>query len=150
MSLEKIHANNRSAQNLTGALKALAKDVNPIIDAVIELQNNQDVKPYKVYVALLTQTGTNPPTATVLENTFNPMPSLAYNSPGEYLLKKTGAFSDPDKVFIINGFGTSANSQVIAGYNNINSIYISTGSQGLFTPSNDVLYKYPIEIRVYN
>ena len=41
-------------------------------------------KPYKVYTALLTQTGTNAPVATVLENTLGITISFSYTTVGRY------------------------------------------------------------------
>ena len=62
---------------------------------------------YKVYVALLTQTGTSAPTATVLENTLGGTPVWSYDSmggPGAYDLTLTGAFSS-GKTFVLVGPG---------------------------------------------
>ena len=54
--------------------------------------NNKDgeVKPYKVYIATLTQTGTNAPIATVLENTLGEVPTWSYVSAGTYRLNTIG------------------------------------------------------------
>ena len=41
---------------------------------------------YKVYTALLSQTGTSAPVATVLENTFTGSISFVYDGDGEYLI----------------------------------------------------------------
>lgn len=46
----------------------------------------------KVYRALLTQTGTDAPTATVLENTLGGTVVWTYNSPGNYTATLAGAF----------------------------------------------------------
>ena len=43
-----------------------------------------DSRPYKVYTALLTQTGTDAPVATVLENTLGGVPVWSYSSLGTY------------------------------------------------------------------
>lgn len=51
-----------------------------------------DSRPYKVYSALLTQSGTDAPVATVLENTLGGTPVFSYVGVGEYRLTLTGAF----------------------------------------------------------
>jgi hypothetical protein len=58
-------------------------------------------KPYKVYTALLTQTSTNAPTASVLENTFGITATFSYATPGQYYLHMSGQFTT--NTFIING-----------------------------------------------
>ena len=48
--------------------------------------------PYKVYTALLTQTGTNAPVATVLENTLGGTIVWTYNTTGQYVGTLSNAF----------------------------------------------------------
>lgn len=50
------------------------------------------VKPYKVYTAFLTQSGTNDPIATVIENTLGGTPIWTRNSAGNYTATLTSAF----------------------------------------------------------
>lgn len=148
MSLEKIHANNRSAQNLTGALKALAKDVNPIIDAVIELQN---IKPYKVYTALLTQSGTNAPTAVVLHNELNDV-SFIYVGIGSYRIVSTSFVQHKTYIAIQQGSGNQGRVAIdlnLLELGGINDIYINTINT-TFSSVDEILSSTPIEIRVYN
>jgi len=47
----------------------------------------------KVYAALLTQTGTDAPTATVLKTTLGGTPELSYEGTGTFDLFLTGAFT---------------------------------------------------------
>ena len=70
--------------------------------------------PYKVYTALLTQSGTNAPVATVLENTFGGDIVWSYSSTGSYLGTLAGAFTSQKTFFYINAE---------AGYNNGPQIY---------------------------
>lgn len=60
------------------------------------------VKPYKVYTALLTQTGTDAPVATVLENTGN-FGNWTYGGGGTYYLNY-----DPTLTPVIAPFGNFA------------------------------------------
>ena len=51
-----------------------------------------DPRPYKVYVANITQTGTDAPVATILENTLGVTPTWSRFGPGDYRLTSTGLF----------------------------------------------------------
>jgi hypothetical protein len=77
----------------------VAEDLNPVIDAVNALSGN--TTPPKKYVAILNQTGTNAPTATILENTLGFTPVWSYISPGIYHLTYTGGFPTRSKTFIV-------------------------------------------------
>lgn len=73
-------------------------------DVVLQI-TNESVTPsqsYSVYTALLTQTGTDAPLATVLENTLGGTVVWTRQSPGRYIGTLAGAFT-VDKTFI-SGF----------------------------------------------
>lgn len=53
---------------------------------LIDMLDSLQFAPYKKYVALLTQTGTNAPVATELENTLSGTPVWSRNSIGQYYL----------------------------------------------------------------
>ena len=109
---------------------------------------NANTRPYKVYTALLTQTGTSAPTAIVLENTLGVTPTLGYDGVGQYSINATGAFTI-DKTWIIFN-SVNYNAQTIS--NNIkvlNGIIILTRSM-TGTSIDNVLNSTEIEIRVYN
>ena len=58
------------------------------------------VKPYKVYVALLSQTGTGIPIATILENTIGEI-TYDWISAGHYVINSEGLFtSNKTLVFV--------------------------------------------------
>ena len=67
-----------------------------LVDATTELETiaTNQARPYKVYTALVTQSGTNAPTATVLENTLGGTPTWAFSSAGTFTLTLTGAFTN--------------------------------------------------------
>jgi len=105
-------------------------------------------RPYKVYTALLTQTGTSAPTAIVLENTLGVTPTLGYNNVGQYSISATGAFTI-DKTWIIFN-SVNANAQTISNnLKQLDGVSILTRSMS-GTSINDVLNSTEIEIRVYN
>ena len=109
---------------------------------------------YKVYTALLTQTGTNPPVATVLENTIGNI-SFSYVEQGTYQINSSGLFTLNKTMLIMSPFqsGTGFMIQNINFLNNpLNNtdsslIVISANPSGAF---NEKLFNTPIEIRVYN
>jgi hypothetical protein len=59
-----------------------------------DIINEALIPTYKVYRALLTQTGTNAPVATVLENTLGLIPTYSYQDVGSYAL--TAPLSNPN------------------------------------------------------
>lgn len=112
---------------------------------------------YKVYTALLSQLGSSAPTAIVLENTLDNPVTLSRNSPGNYSI--TGIdFTDVNKVYVslkhINILLPQPANQffyfnVASGAINIRSTQVNFTSLS-FTPTDSILDKTPIEIRVYN
>ncbi len=113
---------------------------------------------YKVYTALLTQTGTSDPTSVVLENTLGGDIVWSRVTDGQYLGTLNGAFPDINKVFI-----TPSPTSVLSPINTVeifwndsNSISVVTvqrssyNGAGLF--QDDILngYLIPLEIRVYD
>lgn len=106
--------------------------------------------PYKVYTALLTQTGTDAPVATVLENTLGFDINWYYDDPGFYVFQNntTGVLFDRNKTFIITPSDHTYNNNESPGF------YWGTETPtpfiGIISPDgDDVLIQYPIEIRVY-
>jgi hypothetical protein len=99
-------------------------------------------RPYKVYTALLTQSGTNAPVATVLENTLGAVPTLSRNATSSYSIITSGLFTSNKTFVIINQTNNSTR---------ITANVTSTSNIGVETPTLDgVLNKTSIEIRVYN
>lgn len=108
-------------------------------------------RPYLVYTALLTQSGTDAPTAVVLENTLGGTPTWSYDVNGSYYATLTGAFAVNKTVVIC---GTSANispSTNIGFASSRDSVdFIHFVTQGYNdTGYDDILNETPIEIRVY-
>ena len=103
----------------------------------------------KTYRALVSQSGTAAPTATVLENSLGGTVVWARGSAGTYTGTLTGAFTSA-KTFIMQPGETgtiAAIKNVIAVRTNANVITVTTGAGG--TLEDDVLSSFPIEILVY-
>jgi hypothetical protein len=102
--------------------------------------------PYKVYTALITQSGTNPPTSIVLENTIGTI-TFTYTATGFYSAVSTGLFTLNKTACFINE--SNGNTTLIAKANNVNSVTIlSQSPTGNF--QNDSIDKATLEIRVYS
>lgn len=103
---------------------------------------------YKSYVALLNQTGTTAPVATVLYNTLGSDVTFTYQQVGDYVFSSTAFTENKTTVFIGQSYDSN-------GYA-INYAYMTAYPDGsIFTAldnvgANDYLYNTPIEIRVYN
>jgi len=104
--------------------------------------------PYKVYTALLTQTGTNAPVATVLENTLGGTPVWTRVAPGEYIGTLSNSFtSNKTFSFIAPNNGSLSSFQLYTG--STDQIDLTT-FDSTSTLSDDLLDGTSIEIRVYN
>lgn len=123
-------------------------------ELLLALQRLQ-VKPYKIYSALLTQSGTDAPVPTVLENTIGNI-VWTRGGAGIYAGTLTGAFiTDKTALFIQKDNRTNTGispgkgtEKIIFNDEDTNNIYIYTyGDVG--DAEDGVLYKLTIEIRVY-
>lgn len=111
---------------------------------------------YKVYSALLTQSGFSAPTATVMENTLNITPSFSYyDNPGTfetevgtYIITASGAFTS-GKTVVLNGNSfLYTNGLLRYSVSSPDDVYIYTFQGNVL--SNGVLNNTFIEIRVYD
>ena len=115
--------------------------------------------PYKVYSALLTQTGTADPVVTVVENTLGVI-TINRDSSGRYSVNSSGLFTLNKTIVYIGAITTSAGPS--GGYSGISPgstssvFWIDTtkviGSGGSIpgTGTDNVLNKTSFEIKVYN
>ena len=112
---------------------------------------------YKVYTALLSQVGSSAPTAIVLENTLGNAVTLSRNSAGNYSVTCVD-FNDTTKVYVelknINLLLPQPANQffyfnVTSGVINIRSTQVNFNTLS-FPPTDSILDKCPIEIRIYN
>jgi len=104
---------------------------------------------YKSYVAVLNQTGTSAPVATVLENSLSGTIVWSYVSTGIYDATLAGAFnSSKTAVFFNKGEVTGTTSGKSGAFvNTSDTVRVMTVSNG--SSSNGEVNKATIEIRVY-
>lgn len=101
----------------------------------------------KTYVALLTQTGTNAPTATILQNNIGNI-IWTRDTNGLYTATATGLLPTNKTIAKVSNNG-QVDTQFYAGSNeDDNSIYLNT-SDGT-APADDLMTNTPIEIITYN
>lgn len=103
----------------------------------------------KIYSALLSQTGTNNPTAIVMNSSSNNFLGniiWTYFDVGSYIGTLTDEFPDENKVLILTGTVNEVGATLEIAWNNINSVYAISQTT---IPSNDLYRNFPIEIRVY-
>ena len=120
-------------------------------------QGPAGVPAYKVYTALLTQVNDDAPaapTAIELENTLSGTPTFSYIGVGTYSINLTGEFIEDKTFFIIgcgdNNFGSGGFIITQDSASRPNAINFSTGTTASSaTWADGLLYKTPIEIRVY-
>lgn len=100
----------------------------------------------KVFRALVSQSGTGAPTATVLENSLGGVPEWARDAEGEYRLTLPGAWVI-EKTFIAV-YCSIADVAVLASRNTNNIITFVTLTSGVGT-DNAILSGVNLEILVY-
>jgi len=124
-----------------------------------------NVRPYKVYIALLSQSGTDAPVATVLENTLGGTIMWTRNSVGNYIGTLSGVFIE-NKVFMppfsanfegnsvflpISGNGNPQHGWINMYRIDDSTVEIDTYDMvGYAEWSTIIGSSMPIEIRVYN
>ena len=98
-------------------------------------------RPYKVYTALLSQSGTNAPVANVLENTLGGVPTYQRNTQGAYQLTLSNAFINLKTALFITD-SSASQLRIYRSSASVINIEMSTG--------DNTLLNNTIEIRVYN
>lgn len=109
-------------------------------------------KPYKVYTALLSQTGTNAPTvATPLENTTGGTITFAYNVPGDYVGTCIG-FTIPEGKFVPVPYISNPDDLVISLERLTDTTFrITTTQISNRAAVNNLVYGVqPLSFKVYN
>lgn len=104
---------------------------------------------YLKYVALLTQSGTDAPVATVFENTLGGPVVWTRNAPGEFLGTLTGAFPiDRTLLFSAYSLPTIVGDEICGFFYraSIDAVKVSIYDGSTFI---DGVVAYPVEIRVY-
>jgi hypothetical protein len=134
---------------LTSAGSIAGTEVLPIVQSGETKKTSIDdiialayTPPYKVYSALISQLGTDAPTAIVLENTIGTI-TFSYNNIGQYNILSDGLFIT-DKTWTNPTYNDVTVLPISIFRSNANTLYLNT------VGGNDSLYKTSIEIRVYN
>jgi hypothetical protein len=115
--------------------------------------NNNNTMNYKVYTALLSQSGTDDPTAVVLENTLGENLTWTRDNVGFYYVISPGGLFVEDKTFVLVSYNdTSSTGQVIWSRNFLDT----SDPTRLYVSILDATFNYQdsftdisIEIRVY-
>jgi hypothetical protein len=114
---------------------------------------NASIRPYKVYTAILSQTGTDAPEQNVLENTLGTGLIYTYDSLGIYYAQLESGTFDPAKTFInitiTSGYYSSAYT-VYSSIFNIDNSYLIIGTFDESGGTVELDGEASIEIRVYN
>lgn len=110
-------------------------------------------RPYKIYTALLNQSGTSAPTATVLENTLGGTVVWSYDSIGGYTATLSGAFTENKTVVNMmptNYYDGGDVGQILFFRSGDNTCLMSTSINSVSV--DDYLGNFPgfwVEIKVY-
>jgi hypothetical protein len=113
-----------------------------------------EIRPYKSYVALLTQTSTNAPVATVLENTLGAVPVWSRNTQGVYYATSANLFT-VGKTTVSVGQNLTVNGDfgVVNVAQDVNKITLFVYDVDMSAPASsspdDMLSNTAIEIRIY-
>lgn len=106
--------------------------------------------PYKVYVALLTQTGTDAPVATVQQNTLGGSVDWSYSATGRYIATLAGALPASKTVAFLSGANSTSNpSGAFIEYGPPDTIQLNTFKADGSSNQDGSLNSASIEIRVY-
>ena len=119
------------------------------ISDAINFNTGEATPQYKVYTALLSQSGTNAPTATVLENTLGQTITWSYNGIGNFITNDiTGATSS--NLWVDISKKSNGNDIGIEEHNTggASAVYISQSS--FLGGATNGFEKAYVEIRVYN
>lgn len=111
------------------------------------------VPDYKVYTALLTQSGTSAPVSHVLKNTLGYTPTFNYDGSGQYSITLQNApylKIYTEYIYINTVFDDGDYTiKIISEDDNLITIATRVASTGIHTDL-DIINNFPIEIRVYN
>jgi len=104
------------------------------------------VPPYKVFVGILTASGTTL-YITELENTIGTIGYSSYGTGGDFVLTTSGLFT-ADKTIVLSGNSNSDNATIFKAYwGSIYGVYIKNWVSGVLSSTG--ILNVPIEIRVY-
>lgn len=131
----------------------VASVTGPGVDNTDAANPEVNARPYNVYTALWSQTGTDAPTVTVIENTFSAAISWTYSDVGTYVGELTGAFVVDKTVTNLNTYTftlNNADTGVYLGCRRTNSDTVTMRCfDATISPVEAEVYEMFLEIRVY-
>lgn len=140
-------SNTGTSNNPAWAQVNLANGVTGTLPSTNLPTNLQTYNGLKRYVALLTQTGTNAPTATVLENTTGTTMTWSYAAQGNYQVTAGTAIFVGNKTVITPG--AFAYGMLINANKSTNSVITVRSTNLAGSANDDLLNGNPITIEIY-
>lgn len=138
---DEIALNLASASNITASEhRQVAQD---IVDTLFSLGRT-----YKIYSALITQGLTDPPVATVLENTLGGEIIWTYDSIGVYIGTLAGAFTEGKTMVQINN-GDRTGNNAYWDWIDADNISINTWNVATTAGADGAIRDGFLEIRIY-
>jgi hypothetical protein len=116
----------------------------------LNAENGVFINGVKKYVALLSQSGTDAPVATVLENTLGGTVVWTRSGPGDYNATLVGTFTENKTWATVSGVGTGGSDPATAMWNYASADLMELYTKLVDTQADDVLvFPTAVEIRVY-
>jgi hypothetical protein len=146
MAIEKLKLENVIGFITRSFRDTVIRKINELVDSC----NNSGG--YKSYVAILSQTGTNAPVATVIKNTIGEI-TWSYITVGGYAANSNYLFTTNKTVSFVTGrldSGSFASDAVITYVGSALQVYVSCGAVGGPEANDLIKGEITIEIRVYN
>lgn len=151
VSTEKLQVNgtvvstNAKITSLSGTgTRTVVADANGNLSAT----DTPPARPYKVYTALVTQTGTSAPVATVIENTLGVTVTFSYTSAGLYHATFSGTSAGTKFVPIVSNNAIASSGQLVAVVNTANNSFdLSSKISG--TGTDSLISTMTLEYRIY-
>lgn len=135
----------------TTDLTATRKYNLPDDDGTIALTSDIPIPPYKVYTAIVTAWDNDAPSAIELENTIGTI-TITKEDTGRYKITSDSLFTEDKTVLFYGSISRqgeyASDPQLISTWQSANFIRLDALIGGV--ESNFVIWKTPIEIRVYN
>jgi len=150
-SLEQLQAITQPAAQSNDprqlAVPLTVKDLVLVTDAIA---NSSSGSSYLVYTALLTQTGTNAPVATMLENTLGGLLTIIRSSTGIYSVSSSVLFTENKTAVFLNNSDYALNTAIrSASWQDSSTITIITLDSS-FSVADDLLSNTALTIKVYS
>jgi len=139
--------NTNGVNGITGA--SLNGNLQDIVDSLDDLIIPVD---YKVYIAHLSQSGTNPPVATIIRNTLDSIPIWDRSQAGSYFMTLANAFPLAKTEVLHNNVGLSPSAPAVtsAYRENDNTVFFDMSDGTNFIDDNFYNNASIIKVKVYN